>query len=84
MSIIVVTVGCLGLSVIWNILFWDRSYGISMPVFAVMVTAFVLCLKRKSLGKAKLTLFVHLFLIFYLATCVALYRNSLVVNFRTF
>jgi V/A-type H+-transporting ATPase subunit I len=37
MSIVLVTLACLLVSFIWNILFWDRSCGISMPVFAAML-----------------------------------------------
>ncbi len=79
MSIIAVTVGCLLISVIWNILFWDRSYGISMPIFAAVVISFLLWFKRTSLSKARLTLSIHLFLLAYLSICVVCYRNSLIL-----
>jgi hypothetical protein len=79
MSVIAVTLSCLLISVAWNILFWDRSYGISMPIFTAIVTSFLLWLKRKSLSKAKLTLSVHLFLLAYLSICISCYRNSLIL-----
>lgn len=79
MSVIAATLGCLLISVIWNILFWDRSYGISMPIFAAVVISFLLWLKRTSLSKARLTLSIHLFLLAYLSICVSCYRNSLIL-----
>jgi len=79
MSVIAITLACLLISVIWNILFWDRSYGISMPIFAAIVISFLLWLKRTSLSKAKLTLTIHLFLLAYLSICVSCYRNSLIL-----
>ncbi|MHC4426492.1 MAG: DUF4153 domain-containing protein [Planctomycetota bacterium] len=79
MSIIAVTLACLLISLIWNILFWDRSYGISVPVFAGVVISFLLWLKRTGLSKAKLTLSVHLLLLAYLSICVVCYRNSLIL-----
>jgi len=79
MSIVVVTLACLLISFIWNILFWDRSYGISMPIFAAVVISFLLWFKRKNLSKAKLTLSIHLFLLVYLSICVVCYRNSLIL-----
>jgi len=79
MPIIAVTLGCLLISVIWNILFWDRSYGISMPIFAAIVISFLLWFKRTSLSKAKLTLSIHLFLLAYLSICVFCYRNNLIL-----
>lgn len=79
MSIIAVTLGCLLVSFIWNILFWDRSYGISMPIFAAILISFLLWYKRTSLSKAKLTLSIHLFLLAYLSICVLCYRNSLIL-----
>ncbi len=79
MSIIAVTLACLLISLIWNILFWDRSYGISMPIFAAVVISFLLWFKRTSLSKAKLTLSIHLFLLAYLSICVVCYRNSLIL-----
>ena len=79
MSAIAVALGCLLISIVWNIFFWDRSYGISMPVFAALVIAFLLWLKRTSLSKAKLTLSIHIFIIAYLSICVVCYRNSLIL-----
>ncbi|MHC4171765.1 MAG: DUF4153 domain-containing protein [Planctomycetota bacterium] len=79
MSIIAVTLACLLISLIWNVLFWDRSYGISMPIFAAVVISFLLWFKRTSLSKAKLTLSIHLFLLAYLSICVVCYRNSLIL-----
>ncbi|MBL7107250.1 MAG: DUF4173 domain-containing protein [Phycisphaerae bacterium] len=79
MSIIAVTLACMLMSFIWNILFWDRSYGISMPIFAAIVISLFLWLKRKSLHKAKLTLAIHLFLLAYLSICVFCYRNGLIL-----
>ena len=70
--------GCLLISFIWNILFWNRSYGISMPVFAAIVISFLLWFKRTSLSKVKLTLSIHLFLLAYLSICVCCHRNSLI------
>lgn len=80
MSIIAVTAGCLLISFIWNILFWDRSYGISMPIFAVIVTSFLLWLKKTDLSKAKSTLCIHLSFLAYLSVCVVCYRNSLILH----
>ena len=79
MLAIAVTLGCLLISVIWNILFWNRSFGISMPIFAAIVICFLLWLKRTSLSKAKLTLSIHILLIAYLSICVLCYRNSLIL-----
>jgi uncharacterized membrane protein len=79
MSVIAVTLACLLISFIWNILFWDRSYGISMPIFAAVAISFLLWFKRTSLSKAKLTLSIHLFLLAYLSICVVCYRNSLIL-----
>jgi uncharacterized membrane protein len=79
MSIIAVTLACLLISFIWNILFWDRSYGISMPIFAAVAISFLLWFKRTSLSKAKLTLSIHLFLLAYLSICAFCYRNSLIL-----
>ncbi|MGD8501373.1 MAG: hypothetical protein PVJ86_12045, partial [Phycisphaerales bacterium] len=79
MSIIAVTLACLLISLIWNILFWDRSYGISMPIFAGVVISFLVWFKRTGLSKAKLTLSIHLLLLAYLSVCVVCYRNSLIL-----
>ena len=79
MSVIPVTLACLLVSFIWNILFWDRSYGISMPIFSTIVISLLLWFKRTSLSKAKLTLSIHLFLLSYLSICVFCYRNSLIL-----
>jgi len=79
MSILTVTFGCLVISFIWNILFWDRSYGISMPIFSAVVISFLLWFKKAYLSKAKLTLFFHLVLLAYLSLCVVFYRNSLIL-----
>jgi hypothetical protein len=80
LSIITITIGCLFISFIWNMLFWDRSYGISMPIFAVIVIAFLLWFIRINLSKTKSIMFVHLFFLVYLSACVACYRNSLILH----
>lgn len=79
MPIIPAVCGCLFISIIWNILFWDRSYGISMPIFVIIVISFLLWLKRNNLSKSKLTVFIHSLLLVYLSLCVVYYRNSLVI-----
>lgn len=79
MSNVVIIPICLLISLIWNILFWDRSYGISMPLFAVIVVSLLLGYKRAELSKVKRTLFIHLLLLIYLSICVACYRNSIIL-----
>jgi hypothetical protein len=79
MSIVTTTLACLLVSAIWNLLFWDRSYGISMPIFTTFVISLFLWLKRANLSISKLTLSIHLFLLAYLSICVLCYRNCLIL-----
>lgn len=79
MSIVLATLACLLISFIWNILFWDRSCGISVPIFASIVISLLLWHKKTSLAKAKSTLSVHLSLLAYLSICVVFYRNNLIL-----
>ena len=48
MSIIAATLACLLISFIWNILFWDRSYGISVPIFAAVAISILLWFKNST------------------------------------
>lgn len=79
MSIVAVTLGCLFVSILCNFLFWDRSFGVSVPLFSAVVVSLILWLKQSSLSKSKLTLLIHLFLVAYLSACAFCYRNSLVL-----
>lgn len=79
MLAIVITFGCLLISVICNVLFWDRTFGISMPVFAAIVISFLLWFRRSELSKTKMTLFILLFILIYLSICVVWYRNGLIL-----
>ena len=79
MHAIVITLGCLLVSFIWNILFWNRSYGISVPIFTAIVVSFLLWVKSTSLSKTKLAFSVHIFILAYLSVCVVCYRNSLIL-----
>lgn len=79
MPIIVVTLGCLFISIICNLLFWGRTFGVSMPLFLIITAAFFLWLKRENLSKSKFTLTVHLLFLAYLSICVVCYRNILIL-----
>ncbi|MCF7956084.1 MAG: DUF4173 domain-containing protein [Phycisphaerae bacterium] len=79
MFILIVTLGCLFVSILCNLLFWGRTFGVSMPLFMVIVAAFVLWLKRKDLCRSKFTLTVLLLFLAYLSACVVCYRNILIL-----
>ncbi|AQT67081.1 hypothetical protein STSP2_00221 [Anaerohalosphaera lusitana] len=79
MSITLVTLGSLLIAVAWNILFWDRTYGISVPIFSAIVICVLLLYSKPRLSKAKPTLFIHLLLLIYLSVCAACYRNYLIL-----
>lgn len=79
MSNVFIISACLWVSLIWNILFWGRSYGISMPIFTAIVIPLLLWYKRAELSKVKGTLFIHLLLVIYLSVCVSCYRNSIIL-----
>ncbi len=79
MSIVTVALACLLISSIWNFLFWDSTYGLSMPIFAAVVVFFLLWYKKTHLSKNKTTLSLNLLLIAYLSLCVCVYRNSIIL-----
>lgn len=80
MSPLLMAGGCLLVSLAWNLLFWDRSYGMGMPVFVVIVIAFLAATKRLRFAGNAITLTAHLALLLYLACCVTLYRNDLILG----
>ena len=79
MLAVVITFGCLLISVICNVLFWDRTFGISVPVFAAIITPFLLWFRRRELSKTKTALFILLFILIYLSICAVWYRNGLIL-----
>ena len=79
MSSVGMTMGCLLIAFVWNVLFWDRPFGVSVPIFVVIVSGAVLSVKRAELVRVRGTLAAHLLLVGYLSVCVALYRNSVIL-----
>src|SRR3990167_4213667 len=78
MHAISITFGCLFISFLWNIFFWDRTYGVAMPVFALLIASFILWFKWRDIRKAGSALIIHLLLVMYLSIGVGLYRNDLI------
>src|SRR3989339_1440653 len=79
MSILAAVLGSLFIAIVWNILFWDRSFGVSVPVFSIIVMAFLFWIKKGNLFKSRITLSVHLLLILYLSLSAACWRNGLII-----
>jgi len=78
MFILVVTFSCLIVSLACNLLFWGKTFGVSVPLFAAIVAAFILWLKRNNLSRSKFTMSVLVLFLAYLSVCAACYRNILI------